>query len=161
MCSHISPVIRFVTTSTDRKASIQEQTIHPVTCGSKVMPWQWEQWLSNLGRKLHQPVQVCNEAFGEEELDMLFTLIGSFVFLWAEVDNVMSFTRTRLWEIFVFLFGAFTSAVLRGQHKTPIYFLYWRMWSALHWTVSGRSPLSSHPSKSLLIDYRGMINSDI
>lgn len=73
----------------------------------------------------------------------------------------MSFTRTHLWEIFVFLFGVFTSSVLRGQHKTPIYFLYWRMWSALHWTLPGRSPLSSHPSKFLLIDYRVMINSDI
>lgn len=105
MSSHRSPVIRFVTSFTDRKASIQEQTIHPVTYGSKVMPWQWEQWLSNLWRKLHQPVQVCNEAFEEEELTMLFALIGSFVFFWMEVNNVMSFTRTCLWEILFFCLG--------------------------------------------------------
>lgn len=155
MSSHRSPVIRFVTSFTDRKASIQEQTIHPVTYGSKVMPWQWEQWLSNLWRKLHQPVQVCNEAFEEEELTMLFALIGSFVFFWMEVNNVMSFTRTCLWEIFVFLFGAFTSSVFRGQHKTPVYFLSWRRLSGLHWTLPWRSPSLPTPASPFWLAARG------
>lgn len=69
------------------------------------MPWQWEQWLSNLWKKLRQPVQVFNGAFEEEEVTMLFTLIGSFVFFWMEVDNVMAFPRTHPWEILLYCLG--------------------------------------------------------
>lgn len=45
---------------------------------------------------------------------------------------MMSFTRYYTWEIFVFLFGAFTSSVFKDQHKTTVYFLSWKMLSVVH-----------------------------
>lgn len=63
-----------------------------------------------------------------------------FFFLFCvEVDNMMSFTRNYIWEIFVFLFGAFTSSVFKDQHKTPIYFLSWKMLSAMCWAFPRKS----------------------
>lgn len=103
----------------------------------------------------------CSEAFEEEGPTPLFTLVRTFVFPWMETNDMMPLTRTHLWDIFVFLFGAFTSSAFRGQHKTPVYFPCWKMLSAPHWTLPGRASLFSHPSKSLLIGYRRMINSDV
>lgn len=62
-----------------------------------------------------------------------------FFLFWMEVDNMMSFTRNDIWEIFVFLFGAFISLYSKDQHKTSVYFLSWKMLSTLFWALPRKS----------------------
>lgn len=69
---------------------------------------------------------------------------------------MMSFTRNYIWEIFVFLFGAFTSSVFRDQHKTPIYFLSWKMLSALVEYFLENPPLP-HPASLLSLATGGCL----
>lgn len=121
-------MISFWATFLDRKASIQGQTIHPITMWVAGHPLRLGTMPLGLRRRLHQPPQVCSEAF-EEPLKVLFTLLGIFFFFLMEVDNMKPFTRFVSGRFFVFLFGVFTRSVFKDQYKTLAYFLPWKMLS--------------------------------
>lgn len=65
---------------------------------------------------------------------------------------MMSFTRNYIWEVFVFLFGAFTSSVFKDQHKTSAYFLSWKMLSTLCLALPRKSsPLQPQQGSSVWV----------
>lgn len=135
----------------DRKASIQEQTIRLITVGLRSSPDNRNNAPETCGGNSINQLRCAMKHWkshwkGAVYACWLFFL--SFFLSWMGVDNMMSFTRTYLWEIFVFLFGAFTSSVFKNQHKTPIYFLSWKM-SALCWALPRiPSPPPPQPASS-------------
>lgn len=128
----------------DRKASIQEQTIHLLTLWVLGHPLR-------MGTMPPRPVEETQStnsgvqrsvwrATEDDVYSIGFLCFFVLFFLFCvEVDNMMSFTRNYIWEIFVFLFGAFASSVFKDQHKTPIYFLSWKMLSAMCWALPRKS----------------------
>lgn len=115
---HTSPMISFWATFLDRKASIQGQTIHPITMWVAGHPLRLGTMPLGLRRRLHQPPQVCSEAF-EEPLKVLFTLLGIFFFFLMEVDNMKPFYQICIWEILCFsVWGFYQVCIQRPIQNT-------------------------------------------